>query len=78
MKIFKGKNWIFQKNSAPAHKVPPTQAWLEICRVLYLWRSGSSRMNPLDYSLWAQIESTVCTKSHKTVAERKKTVKSFL
>jgi len=54
--LFKNKHWVFQQNSAPAHKAKITHQWLEknvpefICAEN--WPSCSLDLNLLDYRLW--------------------------
>ncbi|UYV81621.1 hypothetical protein LAZ67_20001733 [Cordylochernes scorpioides] len=62
--MFNGEHWIFQQDSAPAHKAKSTQQWLETNVPDFIkaneWPSGSPDLNPLDYSLWAFLEEKVC------------------
>jgi len=53
--LFNAKPWIFQQDSAPAHKAKTTQKWLAENVPDFIqasdWRSGSPDLNPLDYEL---------------------------
>ncbi|UYV62984.1 hypothetical protein LAZ67_2002741, partial [Cordylochernes scorpioides] len=62
------QHWIFQQDSAPAHKVKSTQQCLETNVPEFIkaneWPSGSPDLNPLGYSLWAYLEEKVCYKRY--------------
>ncbi len=77
-KMFKGKSCIFQQDSAPDHKARTTQAWLQRNAPHFIaaedWTSGSVDLNPLDYSLWTQLELITCAKPHKSVDRLKKAI----
>jgi len=73
--LFKNKHWIFQQDSAPAHKAKITQTWLEQNLPEFIastdWPSGSPDLNPLDYSLWSKLEEIVCRKRHSNISSLK-------
>lgn len=52
--LFNKKHWVFQQDSAPAHKAKSTQLWLKKNVPEFIkesdWPSGSLDLNPLDYS----------------------------
>lgn len=77
--MFKGKNWIFQQDSAPAHKAKTTQHWLAKNVPNFIatqdWPSGSPDLNPLDYALWQKLEAIACSKRHKNIETLKKSIK---
>ncbi len=53
--LFKGQCWIFQEDSAPAHKSKCCQELLANNIPTFIrvdWISGSPYLNPLDYELW--------------------------
>ena len=55
--------YVFQQDSAPAHKARTTQAWL-FANVPYhwspdLWPPSLPDCNPLDYFVWGVLESEV-------------------
>jgi len=53
---FNGQEWVFQQDSAPAHKAKTTQEWLQRNLLAFIsaknWRSGSADLKPLDNKLW--------------------------
>ncbi|UYV84729.1 hypothetical protein LAZ67_X003238 [Cordylochernes scorpioides] len=73
--MFNGEHWIFQQDSAPAHKAKSTQQWLETNVPEFInpneWPSGSPDLNPLDYSLWAYLEVKVCSKRYHNLDQLK-------
>lgn len=74
--LFHNKEWIFQQDSAPAHKAKTTQAWLRKNLPGFIaaeeWPSSSPDLNPLDYSLWTELELRACQKSHPNVDSLKR------
>lgn len=69
--LFEGKHWIFQQDSAPAHKAKSTQRWLEANVPEFIaaenWPSGSPDLNPLDYRLWNVLEEKACSTPHRNI-----------
>ena len=53
--------WVWQQDSAPAHKSKETQAWLQKeCYdfvLFYHWPRFSPDQNPLDYFVWSYVEN---------------------
>jgi len=70
------EDWIFQQDSAPAHRAKRTQAWCEENFPDFLtvkeWPPYSPDLNPMDYSVWSILESRVCTTRFSSVAALKK------
>ncbi|UYV72962.1 hypothetical protein LAZ67_10001281 [Cordylochernes scorpioides] len=70
-----GEHWIFQQDSAPAHKAKSTQQWLGTNVPDFIkaneWPSGSPDLNPLDYSLWAYLEEEMCFKRYHNLDQLK-------
>lgn len=64
--MFQNRPWIFQQDSAPAHKAKTTQQWLKNHVPEFIssddWPSASPDLNPLDYKLWSVLEGMVCTR----------------
>ncbi len=63
------------QGSAPAHKAKATQTWLapnvlDFIRT-YDWTFASPDFNPLDYTLWDQLQEMACSKSHYSVESLK-------
>ena len=52
-----GRPWVWQQDSAPAHKSKETQAWLQKefydFVTLSHWNPPSPDLNPLDYFVWS-------------------------
>ena len=69
--IAAGRPYVFQQDSAPAHKAKTTQAWL--CNNVPhhwspdLWPPSSPDCNPLDYFFWGVIEAKTNKHAHNTV-----------
>ena len=67
-----GKPWVWQQDSAPAHKSKETQAWLQ--KECYdfapfsHWPTSSPELNLLDYFVWLYIENITNMTSHNTKA----------
>ena len=64
--------WVWQQDSAPAHKSKETQAWLQ--KECYdsvpfsQWPPFSLDLNPLDYFVWLYVENITNMTSHNTKA----------
>ena len=57
-------NYVFQQVGAPAHTSKRTQVWMD-ANLEALWPKDmcppqSPNPNPLDYSIWATVEDSVC------------------
>lgn len=70
-----GRPYVFQQDSAPAHKARITQAWL-IQNLPHhwspdLWPPSSPDCNPLDYYLWGVVEKEVNKRPHNTLVSVK-------
>lgn len=74
--LFANKDWIFQQDSAPSHKAKSTQQWLETNVPGFIsvdeWPPSSPDLNPLDYSLWTELELRVCRKPHPNLDSLKR------
>ncbi|UYV76707.1 hypothetical protein LAZ67_14001843, partial [Cordylochernes scorpioides] len=72
------EHWIFQQDSAPAHKAKSTQQWLETNVPKFInaneWPSESPDLNSLDYSLWEYLEEKVCSKRYHNLDQLKSTL----
>lgn len=77
--LFKGDHWIFQQDSAPAHKSRLAQNWLRDNVPDFIahldWPSGSPDLNPLDYQLWSDLEEDACSKPHTNLEALKKSIR---
>lgn len=73
--LFNGRRWIFQQDSAPAHKAKTTQEWLRVNIPGFIaaedWPSGSPDLNPLDYALWSELENMACKTHHRNLGSLK-------
>ena len=67
-----GRPWVWQQDSAPAHKSKETQAWLQKeCYNFVLfshWLTSSPDLKPLDYFVWSYVENITNMTSHNTKA----------
>ena len=66
-----GRPWVWQQDSAPAHKFKETQAWLQKECYDFVpfshWRTPPD-LNPLDYFVWSYVENIANMISHNTKA----------
>ena len=69
--IYKNGHWVFQQDSAPAHKAKVTQAWCRHNLPGFIdaseWPPSSPDLNPLDFCIWGYLESKVNEKRHPTL-----------
>ena len=66
-----GRPWVWQQDSAPAHKSKETQAWLQKeCYdfVPFSHWPPTPDQNPLDYFIWSYVENITNMTSHNTKA----------
>ena len=66
-----GRPWVWQQDSAPAHKSKKTQVWLHECYDFVPfshWAPSSPDLNPLDYFVWSYVENITNITSHDTKA----------
>jgi len=76
--VFSGQKWVFQQDSAPAHKAKMTQEWLWQNVLAFIsaedWPLGSPELNPLDYKLWAVLGDMACQNSHNNLDSLKRSL----
>lgn len=74
--MFNGEHWVYQQDSAPAHKARSTQAWLSENVPEFIaaqdWPSASPDLNPLDYRLWSELEAMACRTRHPSLDSLKR------
>ena len=66
-----GRPWVWQQDTAPAHKSKETQAWLQECYNFVPfshWVSSSPDLNALDYFVWSYVENITNMTFHNTKA----------
>ena len=67
-----GRPWVWQQDSAPAHKSKETQAWLQKeCNDIVPfshWPPSSPDLNPLDYFVWSYVKNITNMTSHNIKA----------
>ena len=72
-------NYVFQQDSAPAHKAKTTPEWMKQNLANYwactLWPPSSPCLNPLEYVVWSVLEDRVGATSHPSVDALKVKVK---
>ena len=63
---FPKQHWIFQQDSATAHRAKWTQQWCAEHFPDFItageWPPYSPNLNPMDYSIWSIMESRACAK----------------
>ena len=73
---FNGTCWVFQQDSAPAHKARTSQMWLRENVPAFIssaeWPPYSPDLNPLDFSVWSILESKVSATRHASVESLKR------
>jgi inhibitor of nuclear factor kappa-B kinase subunit alpha len=76
--VFSGQKWVFQQDSAPAHKAKITQEWPWRKVPAFIstedWPSGRPDLNPRDYQLWAVLEDMACRKRHNNLDSLKRSL----
>ena len=78
-KIAKKRNYryVFQQDGAPAHTSKIIQSWMSSNMNFWkkdFWPPQSLDLNPLDYSIWAYIQSKACKTRHTNTEELKRSV----
>ena len=67
-----GRPWVWQEDSAPAHKSKEIQAWLQKECFDFVpfshWPRSSPDLNPLDYFAWSYVETITNMTSHNIKA----------
>ena len=67
-----GRPWVWQQNSAPAHKSKETQGWLQKECYDFVpfshWPPLLPDLKPLDYFVWSYVENITNMTSHNTKA----------
>jgi transposase len=78
LRLYPNRNWIFQQDSAPAHKANINQAWCKANCPDFIsaqeWPASSPDLNPLDYFVWGKLEAIVNSKQHRSVEALKRTI----
>ena len=67
-----GRPWVWQQDSASAHKSKETHAWLQKECYVFVpfshWPTSSPDLNLLDYFVWSYVENITNMISHNTKA----------
>ena len=67
-----GRPWVWQQDSALAHKSKEIQVWLQKECYHFVpfshWPPSSPDLNPLDYFVWSSVENITNMTSHNTKA----------
>ena len=73
-------NYVFQQDSAPAHKAKITQKFMDENFSDYwpwaLWPPSSPDCNPLDYVIWGLLDTKVGANPHPNIKALKATISS--
>ena len=76
-----GVPFVFQQDSAPAHRTKKTLDFLSAEGIQYwtpeLWPPNSPDLNPLDYGIWSIVAQGACRERPPSVEILKKRVSSF-
>ena len=71
-KVAGGRPWVWQQDSAPAHKFKETQAWLQKECYDFVpfshWSPSSPDLNLLDYFVWSYVKNITNMTFHNTKA----------
>jgi len=74
-KLFDDDYFLFQQDSAPAHKYQHTQQWLESNLPDYIpaseWPSASPDLNPLDFCIWGYMLKDMTNIRHMNIEQFK-------
>lgn len=75
MAHFGNREWIFQQDSAPAHKAREVQDWCKAHFPGFIssqeWPPYSPDLNPMDFSVWSILEARACATPHKSLESLK-------
>ncbi|KAI6646946.1 hypothetical protein LOD99_9040 [Oopsacas minuta] len=70
--------FVFQQDDAPAHTANITRKWLHENISGFLskeeWPPSSPDLNPMDFSIWAILETKACAKSHNNLDSLKRSL----
>jgi len=68
---FGNRPFLFQQDSAPAHRAREVQTWCRGHLPFFIsaqeWPPYSPDINPMDYSVWSILESRACSTPHKNL-----------
>ena len=77
-----GRDYVFQQDSAPAHKARKTQSWLHSNVPHHwspdLWPPSSPDCNPLDFYVWGVVEREVNKVRHASLDDVKAVVTKLM
>lgn len=79
-RVFQQGQWIFQQDSAPAHKAKITQDWCRANTPDFIssseWPPSSPDLNPLDYAILGFLVAKGNAVQHHSIASLKKTLRA--
>ncbi|VDL75527.1 unnamed protein product [Nippostrongylus brasiliensis] len=68
---FGDRPYVFQQDSAPAHKAKSVQKWCKDNLHDFVsaeeWPPYSPDLNPMDYSIWSVLEAKACATPHRSL-----------
>lgn len=68
---YPGGDYVWQQDGAPAHTAATTRRFLTEAMAEFwtpeMWPPSSPDLNPLDFSVWAHVQSIACAKRHANV-----------
>ncbi|CAJ0928147.1 unnamed protein product, partial [Mesorhabditis belari] len=75
---FSGAPWIFQQDSAPAHRAKKTMEWFAKQNVDFItpeeWPANSPDINPMDFAIWGILKAKVSSAPHANLDDLKATL----
>jgi transposase len=75
-----GGNYVLQQDGAPCHTSRKTQQWLIDNQIKFwpkeIWPPNSPDLNPLDFSVWAEVARTACRKPHSSIDTLKVSIRT--
>lgn len=78
-RMFKNQPWVFQQDSAPAHKAKVNQAWCQAHLPWFIsteeWPPSSPDLNPLDYTIWGLLEARVNSTTHRSLESLRRAIR---
>ena len=81
-RVAEGRPYVFQQDSAPAHKAKATQEWMSANLHSHItpefWPPNSPDLNPLDYYVWGVVERDTNKCPHNTLDSLKSAIKQVM
>lgn len=62
--MFNNRRWVYQQDSAQAHRAKSTQDWLAAREIDFIRHDDCPDLSPLDYKIWQHLEEKACSTRH--------------